>query len=72
MHCVGLPQVGSLANKLLCNCLAARRYYECKQTPGRWKQATRPISFTLVVDDFGMKYANKEDVDHLIKCLKNK
>ena len=37
---------------------------------GLWRHVTRPISFTLVVDDFGIKYTNKEDVDHLIKCLK--
>ncbi len=40
--------------------------------PGLWKHATRPISFTLVVDNFCMKYVNKDDVNHLIKCLKNK
>ena len=38
------------------------------------KQATRskwrPISFTLVVDDFGVKYIGKEHVMHLIKSLK--
>jgi hypothetical protein len=31
-----------------------------------------PISFTLVVDDFGVKYVGKEHVDHLIKCIKTK
>ena len=31
---------------------------------------TPPISFTLVVDDFGMKYTNKADVNHLTECLK--
>ncbi len=33
---------------------------------------TRPISFTLVVDDFGVKYIGKEHVNHLIKCLREK
>jgi hypothetical protein len=28
--------------------------------------------FTLVVNDSEMKYINKEDVNHLIKCLKQK
>ncbi len=32
--------------------------------------ATCPISFTLVVDGFGVKYTNKNDVNHLNKCLK--
>jgi hypothetical protein len=30
----------------------------------------RPISFTLVVVDFGVKYINKSDVEHLISVLK--
>ena len=33
--------------------------------PGLWKHNTRPIQFTLVVDDFGVKYIRKEDVEHL-------
>jgi hypothetical protein len=66
----GLPQAGILANKLLRKCLAPKGYYECKQTPSLWQHVTRPISFTLVVDDFGMKYTNKANVNHLIECLK--
>ena len=31
-----------------------------------------PISFTLVVDDFGVKYTRQEDIDHLIGCIKEK
>ena len=33
--------------------------------PGLWKHDTRPIHFTLVVDDFVVKYTQQEDVDHL-------
>ncbi len=66
----GLPQAGKLANKLLKKHLAPHGYYECKQTLGLWKHTTRPISFTLVVNDFGVKYTHKEDIDHLIKCIK--
>ncbi len=29
-----------------------------------------PISFTLVVDNYGMKYINKNNVDHLTSVLK--
>ena len=29
----------------------------------------RPISFTLIVDDFGVKYVGKEHADHLISIL---
>jgi len=66
----GLPQAGILANKFLRKRLALKGYYECKQTPGLWRHVTHPISFTLVVDDFGVKYTNKADVNHLIECLK--
>ncbi len=66
----GLPQAGILANKLLRKCLAPNGYYKCKQTPGLWQHTTRPVSFTLVVDNFGMKYTHKSDVNHLIECLK--
>ena len=41
-----------------------------KNTPGLWYHKIRPVSFTLVVDDFGVKYVGKEHVNHLISCLK--
>ncbi len=59
-------------NKVLRKQLVPHGYYKCKQMPGLWKHATRPISFTLVVDAFGVKYVNKDDVNHLIQCLKKK
>ena len=59
-----------MANKLLRKCLALHGYYKCKQTPGLWQHTTCPISFTLVVDDFGMKYTHRSNVNHLIECLK--
>jgi hypothetical protein len=68
----GLPQAGILANKLLQKCLAPHGYYECKDTPGLWMHTTRPITFTLVVGNFGVKYEQQEDVNHLIAALKTK
>jgi hypothetical protein len=68
----GLPQAGILANKLLKKRLAPHGYFECKQMPGLWKHATCPISFTLVVDNFGVKYTRQEDINHLIMCIKEK
>jgi hypothetical protein len=68
----GLPQAGILANKLLRKCLAPHNYYECKNTPRLWKHTSQPISFTLIVDDFGVKYERKEDIDHLISAVKSK
>ena len=40
--------------------------------PGFWKHETRPILFTLVVNDFGVKCIRREHVKHLIWCLKHK
>lgn len=51
----GLPEAGILANKLLNKCLLKRGYYECHLTPGLYRQVWRPIMFSLVVDDCGVK-----------------
>ena len=56
----GLPQDGILSNKLLKQRLAKHGYYKVVHTPGLWKHISKPISFTLVVDDFGIKYVGKE------------
>ncbi len=61
----GLPQAGILPNKRLRRKLAPFGYSECVNTPGLWKHDTGPILFTLVVDDFGVKYVSQEDVDHI-------
>jgi len=53
----GLPQAGILTNKLLRKRLAPHGYYECINTPGLWCHKWRGlITFTLVVDDFEVKY----------------
>jgi hypothetical protein len=67
----GLPQAGILANKFLQR-LTPHGYYGCIQTPGLCKHTTCPISFTLVFDNFGVKYVQQEDINHLIKCDKSK
>eukprot|EP00804_Cyclotella_cryptica_P029536 CCRYP_020583-RA/>CCRYP_020583-RA protein AED:0.35 eAED:0.26 QI:0/-1/0/1/-1/1/1/0/1386 len=66
----GLPMAGALANKLLRKRLAPHGYYEVTHTPGLWRHVTRPISFTLVVDDFGVKYEGQEHAQHLVDTLK--
>jgi hypothetical protein len=68
----GLPQAGTLANKLLRKRLTPHGYYKCKNTPSLWKHTSRPISFTLVVDNLGIKYESKEDIDHQIAAIKIK
>ena len=68
----GLFQSVYIANQDLRKHLAKYGYYQTKRTPGLWKHRTRTISFTLVVDDFGIKYTNKDDIDDLFKAIKEK
>jgi hypothetical protein len=66
----GLPQAGILTNKQLRRKLAPFGYFEHVSTPGLWCHETRPILFALVANNFGVKYVNKEDLDHLIASIK--
>ena len=65
----GLPQAGRLANDQLIAKLALTGYQPCPLTPGLWRHSTRDIVFSLVVDDFGVRYTRREDVDHLLATL---
>ena len=67
----GLPQAGLLANELLEKRLKKRGYYQSKLVSGLWKHEWRPIQFTLVVDDFGVKYVGKEYALHLNATLED-
>jgi hypothetical protein len=66
----GLPQAGILSNKHLRHKLSPFAYFEITKTQGLWDHKSRPITFTLVVDNFGVKYENNDDVDHLIASKK--
>jgi hypothetical protein len=65
----GLKQAGILANQLLQTRLAPFGYYPARHTPGLWLHNTRPIYFTLVVDDFTVKYVGKQHAEHLQNAL---
>jgi hypothetical protein len=66
----GLPQAGKIANKLLAKCLARHGYFQARHTHGLWKHTWRPIQFTLLIDDFGVKYIGKEHANHLHTAIK--
>jgi hypothetical protein len=66
----GLPQAGILTQELLTERLLKAGYLQSAVTPGFWWHEWWPISFTLVVDDFGVKYINKTDAEHLLAVLK--
>ncbi len=65
----GLPQAGIIAQELLQKRLAAVGYHQSQIIPGLWTHKTRNICFTLVVDDFAIKYTTKEDAQHLVNAL---
>ena len=66
----GLPQAGKIAHKLLKNRLANAGYHPTQFAPGLWKHLWRPITFTLVVDDFGIKVEGRNHANHLVSKLK--
>ena len=65
----GLRESGKLSNIQLQKVLAKSGYHPCSFTQGLYKHETRPIAFSLVVDDFGVKYTRKEDAEHLLQAL---
>jgi hypothetical protein len=65
-----LPQAGIIAQVLLEDRLGKYGYSQSKIIPGLWTHKTRPILFSLVVDDFTVKYTRKEDTEHLLNALK--
>ena len=61
----GLPQARLLTNELLEKRLNKRGYQQSKLVPWFWTHDWRPVQFTLVVDDFGVKYVREEHGIHL-------
>jgi hypothetical protein len=65
----GLPQAGKLANDRLRKFLAPAGYVPCTVTPGLWRHQHSNLMFSLVVDDFGIRYTNRDDVEQLLAVL---
>ena len=68
----GLKQAALLGYQQLVEHLKPYGYEPIPHTDGLWKHNARKITFCLCVDDFGVKYFNKADVDHLINALKTR
>jgi hypothetical protein len=66
----GLPQAGRLSYIKLIKHLAADGYIPTGHTPGLFRHITRPTTFNLVVDDFGVKVVGQIHAEHLITTLK--
>ena len=65
----GLPQAGSLGHVFLEDHLNKEEYFQGKMVPGFWKYSTWLMQFTLVVDDFVIKFISNKDLDHLNTML---
>ena len=68
----GLKESGRIANEDIVDHLALHGYHESEYTCGLFKHHNRNITFTLVVDDFGIKWTKKADLDHLLSILELK
>ena len=66
----GLPQAGLLAQNRLFAHLSAHGYKQAPHTPCIFRHTERQTAFSLVVDDFGVKFMRREeDAVHLIETL---
>ena len=65
----GLKQVGIIAHKALIHHLAPFKYHSARHNPGLWQHDTRDTIFTLVVDNFAIKYTSLENAQHLLHAF---
>ena len=65
----GLLESGFLSNEFLEKRLNKHGYHQSNLVPGLRKHITRTIQFTLVEDNFGVKYEGEEQAIHLKKTL---
>ncbi|KAL7482246.1 hypothetical protein ACHAW6_007925 [Cyclotella cf. meneghiniana] len=69
LTCTDFHRQGSFPNVLLEKRLNTHGYHQSKLVPGLWSHNWCPIQFTLVVDNFGIKYVGKEHPQHLLTVL---
>jgi hypothetical protein len=68
----GFPQAGLFAKELLHRNLAKDGYRSMQRTHGLWTHDTHPLSFSLVVDAFGVIYVGREHAERLMACINKK
>ena len=66
----GLKQATILVYNHLKEHLAPHGYYSIPNTVRMWKHKSQPIQFCLCVNDFGIKYSNIQDNNHILNSLK--
>ena len=65
----GLKEAGVIAFDQIVRYLDPHGYKPAPYNPGFWRPTTRPTTFTLCIDNFGVKYFSKEDAHHLVNAL---
>ena len=65
----GLKQAAILAYDNLQNSLRSFGYKPVFSTVGIWQHISRATTFCLCVDNFGIKYTNKQDAQHLLDAI---
>ena len=65
-----LKQAAWLAYEQLRKYLEPHGYLPDPNHQGIWYHTTHKIRFCLCVDDFGIKYYNKDDANHLLDILR--
>jgi len=66
----GLPQAGRLAHEKLVRLLASHGYHPAPNTPCLFRHVSNNVYFTLVVDDFAVKYTDRIAVEHLFATIR--
>ena len=67
-----LPQSARIAHDAVVKHMEPYVYHPSIKTPVLCTHNSQPINFTLVVDDFGVKYAGKDHTLHLKVTLEDK
>ena len=67
-----LKQASIISHKYLVHHLAPFGYHPARHTPVLWQHKTRDTIFTLVVDNFAIKYTSLENAKHLLNALQAK
>jgi hypothetical protein len=65
----GLLQAGIIAQELLAKRLKEHGYNQSKTMPGLWTHEWRPITFSLIVCNFGVKYIRGEHAQYLLQMV---
>ena len=65
----GISQAGKIVNYKLKLHLYKFGYKPAPITSGLWRHQTCLLQFSLVVNDFGIKYERQEDITHLLDAL---